>query len=344
MAKSRFEQLDQAIQALTAAPDASLPLVAPELAPLTQVAADLRDLPRAPFRARLKVQLQAAIDQAAHKSTALDSTGGNNAMTAASSTVTVNPPRAGFHTVTPYLLPAGADRLIQFVKDAFHAEEILRVPRPDGTVLHSQLRIGDSMIEMADPQPPFPAMPAAIHLYVPNADEVYARALHAGGTSLHPMTDQPYGDREGGVQDPLGNHWYIATHQATGLSPKGLRTITPYLHVAGAERVMDFIENAFGGEALERDRSPDGIIHHAKMRLGDSVVELGEAHGKYQPMRSALHLYVEDTDALYERAIAHGATSIYPPADQPYGDRGASLVDPFGNHWYLATPIRPESE
>ena len=60
-------------------------------------------------------------------------------------------------------------------------------------------------------------------------------------------------------------------------------------------------------------------------------------------MRSALHLYVEDTDALYARAIAAGATSIYAPADQPYGDRGAALVDPFGNHWYLATPIR-ESE
>jgi len=343
MAESRFEQLERAIQALTSAPEAALRVVTPELAPLAQIAADLRELPRASFRERLKAQLKTAMHQSPHKSTAVDSTGEDSTMTPASSTVTVNPLRAGFHTVTPYLLPAGADRLIRFVKDAFDAEEILRVPRPDGTVLHSQLRIGDSMIEMADPQSPFPAMPAAIHLYVPNADEVYERALKAGGTSLHPMTDQPYGDREGSVLDPLGNHWYIATHQATGLAPEGLRTITPYLHVAGADRVLDFVEHAFGGEVLARDQSPDGIIHHAKMRLGDSIVELGEAHGKYQPMQSALHLYVEDTDALYARAIAAGATSIYPPADQPYGDRGASLVDPFGNHWYLATPIR-ESE
>ena len=92
------------------------------------------------------------------------------------------------------------------------------------------------------------------------------------------MTDQPYGDREGSVLDPLRNHWYIATHQATGLAPEGLRTITPYLHVAGADRVLEFVEHAFGGEVLARDQSPDGIIHHAKMRLGDSIVELGEAH------------------------------------------------------------------
>jgi PhnB protein len=338
MAKSRFEQLEQALQALTAAPDTALPLVTPEIAPLAEIAAELRDLPRASFRERLKAQLQTAINSS--PSTTAHSTGDDSAMTTSSLTVTVNPLRAGFHTVTPYLLPAGADRLIRFVKDAFDAQEILRVPRPDGTVLHSQFRIGDSMIEMADPQSPFPAMPAAIHLYVPNADQVYDRALKAGGTSLHPMTDQPYGDREGGVRDPLGNHWYIATHQATGLAPQGLRTITPYMQVAGAARVLDFIEQAFGGEVLVRDESPDRIIHHAKIRLGDSIVELGEAHGQYQPMRSALHLYVEDTDALYARAIAAGATSIYPPSDQPYGDRGASLADPFGNHWYLATPIR----
>ena len=162
MASSRFEQLEQAIQALTTAPDAALRVVTPEIAPLAQIAAELRDLPRASFREGLKAQLQTAINSL--PSTAAHSTGDDRTMTTSSSTVTVNPLRAGFHTVTPYLLPAGADRLIRFVKDAFDAQEILRVPRPDGTVLHSQFRIGDSMIEMADPQSPFPAMPAAIHI------------------------------------------------------------------------------------------------------------------------------------------------------------------------------------
>lgn len=196
------------------------------------------------------------------------------------------------------------------------------------------------MIEAADARGEFPAMATAIHMYVPDADAVYRRALEAGGSSLHEMRDQPYGDREGSVRDPLGNDWYIATHQATGIAPEGLRTITPYLHCRGAVQVLGFIERALGGKEMERAQTPDGQIQHAKMRIGDSVLELGEAHGKYQPMGAALHLYVEDTDALYQQVMGAGAKSIYPPSDQDYGDRSAALIDPFGNHWYLATAKR----
>ena len=324
--RSQFDQLEQAIQSLTSPAANSRPTTDPGIAPLVELAAELRDLPRPSFRARLKSELLQAIAK----------TEGRGSMT----TATVNPIREGFHTITPYMLSGDAGRLIQFMQQAFSAEEILRVKRPDGSIMHSQFRIGDSMIEAADARGEFPARATAIHMYVPDADVVYRRALEAGGTSLHEMTDQPYGDREGSVRDPLGNHWYIATHRATGLAPEGLRTITPYLHCKGAGEVLAFIERALGGNVLERAQAPDGLIQHAKMLIGDSVLELGEAHGKYQPMGAALHLYVEDTDALYQQVMAAGATSIYPPSNQDYGDRSAALADPFGNHWYLATAKR----
>ncbi len=70
------------------------------------------------------------------------------------------------------------------------------------------------------------------------------------------------------------------------------------------------------------------------------MLEMGEAHGEYQPMPCTLHLYVENTDALYERALRAGATSIAPPEDKPYGDRSAGVQDAFGNRWFIATHIK----
>jgi PhnB protein len=76
------------------------------------------------------------------------------------------------------------------------------------------------------------------------------------------------------------------------------------------------------------------------VRIGDSTIGMGDAHGVYEPMPSTLHLYVPDTDSLYERALRAGATSIQPPADQSYGDRSAGVTDPFGNRWFIATHTR----
>lgn len=126
---------------------------------------------------------------------------------------TVNPIPAGYHTVTPYLIVEGAARLIEFMKQAFGAEEIYRSPKPDGTLGHCQVRIGDSMVELADGNEQWKTMRSAIHLYVPDTDAVYRQAMEAGATSLFEPADAFYGDRSGGVVDPSGNHWYIATHK-----------------------------------------------------------------------------------------------------------------------------------
>src|SRR5262245_36620190 len=169
-------------------------------------------------------------------------------------------------------------------------------------------------------------LPAALHLYVEDADAVHARAVAAGAVTLHGPVDQPYGDREASVRDPFGNHWYIATHTAgPGGShrPAGLRAVTPYLHPIGADRFIPFVTAAFGAEEADLHASPDGSIKHAVVRLGDAMVEMGEAHGPWQPMPAAFYLYVDDVDALYRRAVGAGATSMEPPTDQPYGDRVA---------------------
>jgi len=125
-----------------------------------------------------------------------------------------NPVPEGFHTVTPYLVVPGVPKLIDFLKQSFDAQELQRHLRPDGTVQHAEVRIGDSIIMMGEPQPPQKPMPAMILLYVAEVDALYHRALKAGATSVREPADQPYGDRTGGVEDATGNQWWVARRLA----------------------------------------------------------------------------------------------------------------------------------
>jgi uncharacterized glyoxalase superfamily protein PhnB len=184
------------------------------------------------------------------------------------------------------------------------------------------------------------SQPMALHVYVEDTDAVYQRALVGGAVSIQPPADQVYGERSGSVKDLAGNHWYIATYQGERHIPEGLRTVTAYMHPLRAEPVISFLKRAFGAEEVEKYASPDGVIQHAKIRIGDSALEMGEAHGPYQPLPSTFYLYVPDVAAMYVRAMNAGAISISEPADQPYGARAAEVKDVFGNQWYLATQIR----
>ena len=116
-----------------------------------------------------------------------------------------------------------------------------------------------------------------------------------------------------------------------------------YLLPLRAEPVITFLKRAFGAQELGKYASPDGVVHHAEIRVGDSVVEMGEAYGphrKYEPMPTMFYLYVPDCDAVYRRALAAGAKSTQEPADQAYGDRTSAVTDPFGNIWYIATHVK----
>lgn len=319
MANARLiEQLDEALEAILANPGAPRPSVSESVDALLRVAAELRNLPREDFKMQLKADLE--------RRTSMTRTA-------------VKPVREGFHTITPYLIVNEAAELIDFVKEAFGAEQLYRGTGSAGGI-HAELKIGDSIVMMGGggawrgtPKP------TGIHLYVKDADAVYERALQAGATSMYAPVDQVYGDREAGVKDLSGNHWYIATHKQTGHAPEGLRSVTPFLHPRGADRMIDFLKEAFGAEEDSRTQSPDGVIHHATVRIGDSMIEMGEAHGQWQPMATTFFMYVDDVDSLYQRALAAGAASQSVPADQPYGDRVAGVTDPFDNLWYIATHI-----
>jgi uncharacterized glyoxalase superfamily protein PhnB len=101
--------------------------------------------------------------------------------------------------------------------------------------------------------------------------------------------------------------------------------------------MIPFMEAAFGAETIGLHKSPEGIVHHATIRIGNATLEIDEAHGEYQPKPCHLHVYVPDTDAVYAQALRAGATSIEIPRDAPYGDRAAGVKDAFGNSWFIAT-------
>jgi uncharacterized glyoxalase superfamily protein PhnB len=120
----------------------------------------------------------------------------------------------GYHTVTPYLTVRGAEKVIEFLKQAFGAEmpeEIIK--RPDGSIMHAQVKIGDSRVMIADESEMAKATPSTLYLYVPNVDSVYQLAIKAGGKSVMEPSDMFYGDRSGCVKDPSGNSWFMATHK-----------------------------------------------------------------------------------------------------------------------------------
>src|SRR5271169_252193 len=255
----------------------------------------------------------------------------------------VSPIPSGYRTVTPYLVAQDANAVVDFVKKTFGGEELFRAVGSAGGY-HCEVRVEDSMLMIGGGGEGVAwkgdSMLGAFHVYVRDCDAAYQRALEAGGKSLAEPTDQEYGERSASVIDAAGNHWYIATFKETGYKSAGAPTIQPYLHPLRAEPVVNFLKRAFGAEELGRYTSPDGVVHHMTLNIGDSHVEMGEAHGPYQPMKSMFYLYVPKVDDVYRTAVAAGAKSLHEPADQPYGDRVGAVTDIFGNQWWIATHVK----
>jgi uncharacterized glyoxalase superfamily protein PhnB len=134
---------------------------------------------------------------------------------------TIKPIPEGMHTVTPHLIVGGAAEAIEFYKKAFGAVEVSRIPGPSGKLMHAQIRIGDSAIMLMDEMPDWGALgpkalkgsPVSVHLYVDDADAFFARAVKAGARVTMPIDDQFWGDRYGGLEDPFGHRWSVATHK-----------------------------------------------------------------------------------------------------------------------------------
>lgn len=295
----RYEVLDQAIQALLdGATEVSIPR---DLEELVAIAADLRDLPDPDFKRRLGGRMTA---------TMID-----------------------VREVTPYLVVEDVDDLIDFAKNVFGAEETLRTKGGAGGT-HCEIHIGDSKLMMGGGMklPKGPNL-ATLHVFVPDVDAAFHRAVAAGATSLGGLIDQEYGSREGSVKDRWGNEWYIATERGEHYRPKNTQDVMPYFHPHGAPKMLAFLENALGAEVLEKYEH-EGAVVHAKVRVGGSIVELGEAHGEWQPVPMMFVVAVDSADEAFARAVSAGGKEMMPPTKQPYGRVGA-VEDPFGNQWHF---------
>jgi uncharacterized glyoxalase superfamily protein PhnB len=131
---------------------------------------------------------------------------------------------------------------------------------------------------------------------------------------------------------------------AVSAKPDGYHTVTPYLIVPDVEGLIAFAERAFGAHNATTVKDNNGRIMHGEMRIGDSVVMMGESNEEFPPMPTMLHLYLEDIDGTYKRALEAGATSTREPRDEFYGDRTAGVQDAYGNQWWLATHVEDLSE
>ena len=241
----RYAELDRAIQAiLDGAAEVAIPR---ELEPLVAIAADLRDLPDPEFKRRLGGRMNAVAVEV--------------------------------REITPYLVVEDADALIDFVKNVFEANEVMRTKGGAGGT-HCELQVGDTKLYVGGNMKLTHAPNlASLHVFVPDVDAAHRRAIEAGATSLYGLVDQEYGSREGSVRDRWGNHWYIATERGESYRPKNTKDVMPYFHPKGAPRMIEFLEQALGAEVLEKYEH-GGAVVHAKVRVGASVVELGEAHGE----------------------------------------------------------------
>jgi PhnB protein len=325
--RSPIDQLDLAIDALLARKHAAA--LTGEAAHLAKVASLLRDLPRVEFRAQLASQLSPKKKE--------------KKMPAVAKTRKPQTARkpVGHPTVVPYIAVVEAREVIDFVQKAFGATGSIMGTGSQGGI-HSEYRIGDATLmigggeEWRNPEP----RPVYLHIYVDDADAAYARAIAAGATSLMPPGDRPYGDREAGVRDIGGNTWWIGQLRNRP-RPAGMRDVTLAFEVRGAAAFIDFLKAAFAANEVLRHEEPGGTIRHAQVRIGDTCVELGEAHGPWQPMKTTIFLTVPDCEGTYERALRAGATSVSPPQDTPYGLHMATVSDAFENTWYITTPPAP---
>jgi uncharacterized glyoxalase superfamily protein PhnB len=318
MSKQLIDQLDGAIAEILSRPGV-VPSVDASLREMLQVVQELRDLPAPDFRASLKTELERKAIM--------------SAKTSAKSVVF----RPGFRTITPYLIPPGPE-FVDFLKNVFDAEETERTSIGPNR-FHAEFRIGDSMLMVGVGSGR--TAPAMLELYVPNVDELHKRAIAAGCRELQPVIDAHWEPlRFSSVEDPAGNAWVLATHRGgASYVPEGRNSLTASLVATGSAQLVEFIKKAFDGNELQRYEWQGGL--YAAIQIGDSVVGVSEAanHEWMRPMQASIYMYVPDCDAVYERALRSGATSLSVPADHDYGDRSGGVKDAWGNVWYMATPL-----
>jgi PhnB protein len=319
------DQLDEAIDSLLAgtlqpgSPDSTL-------SALMKIVGRLQDMPDDGFKMRLSRELQEQF----HRRTS---------MAVSTRTEPTAGDFAAIHTVTPFICMADGEKLIEFMKHSFGAEETHRHPHHPGGFVAS-VRIGDSdLLVMHGESLRGQESPAALHVYVKDCDATYHRALDAGAVTIGAAgvgepADRPYGERAAFVSDPFGNYWFIATRLGDSYAGEGLKHVTPCLLPSNTRPLIEFLQRAFGAR-MEGVHEESGRMVHAFVRIGEATMEMAEGEAE-RGRPFAFYMHTDDVDAVYHRAIAAGATSLLPPADQPFGDRLAIVMDPAGNRWFAA--------
>jgi PhnB protein len=118
------------------------------------------------------------------------------------------------------------------------------------------------------------------------------------------------------------------------------RTVTPYLVVPDADAELKFLKSAFGATEAQCHRNADNKVMHAEVKIGNTLIMLGQAGGPVKAHQAGLYLWIENVDETYSRALAAGATSESTPEDKPYGHRNAGVIDPCGNTWWIGSPVK----
>lgn len=126
--------------------------------------------------------------------------------------------------------------------------------------------------------------------------------------------------------------------------PEGFQTLTAYLIVADAKKEIEFLKAAFDAQAIHISKGPDGSIRHATLKVGTSMLMMGQSSEMWRAVPAMMYMYVEDVDAVYKRALACGAKSVREPADQIYGDRSGAVESANGIQWWMSTHIEDVSE
>jgi len=327
--QKKIEQLNKALDAMLARNDGRVSKAPEEIEGLVRIAAELRNLPSASFKARLKSEL-----------------GGKKPMS------TVAEPVAAVHvSATPRLAFRDPAKAIEFYQRALGAKEKFRF-QIGNDIPHAELVIGDSTINIAGEWPEggrFSAetlghSPVWMSLEVPDVDSFTRHAVAEGMKLVREPKDQFYGHRDATLEDPFGYTWGVfsvteemsveemhrrmkglgegpAAGKGTGVSPvpPGFRMVTPYLVAADGPALIDFVKEAFEATEIMRAETPSGGVH-GEVQIGDSIIMVGGGiPGKNFPgqlKQNALHVYVKDVDAVTATAVAAGATLIDEPRDQ----------------------------
>jgi PhnB protein len=300
-----IEQLDNLVEAMLSG-GAHLS----EPAGWIDIVSRLRHIPDENFRKRLKSELErrTTVQQLATK-----------------------PTSASTRSVTPYITVPNGDRLIEFLRKTFGAEEL---ERQSQGMFPVEVRIGDfTLVVGRSDVAGAGAGLSALKIYVADCDAAYNAALAAGAVSLTAPADQPYGERSSIVRDEFGNVFGIASRPAPFGKHEGM--VLPCLFPPKGRPYMDFLKGTFGAEETAFFESRGRLIH-AAFHIGDTEFEMASLPRGWKRLSSTYILNVPDVDATWKRAILAGASSVPWPADRPDGGGGeAALQDPAGYIWHL---------